>query len=221
LQPINLHYYKGHELREPVDVNPANAANPPTESFLQDTYQNYTSDIDSGDFSVSGVNPGADPVASPGAQSSAPTFPTRFDSGSAENPARVAASRPGVVGHPCVARVDAPDIAASSHAPDGTHMHASAGGPHVARDAGLSATPSTSPGSSVDTASAPGAHTGFAMPLFSGLPTDLHAESISRSSLGSPADVAAPTILPARPRTRLQICFSKSKKFTDTSQTYL
>jgi hypothetical protein len=56
LQPINLHYYKGHELREPVDVNPAN---PPAESFLQDTYQNYTSDIDSGDFSVSGVNPGA------------------------------------------------------------------------------------------------------------------------------------------------------------------
>jgi hypothetical protein len=48
LPPINLHYHEGHELREPVDVNPANAANPAVaESFLQDIDQDYTSDNDS------------------------------------------------------------------------------------------------------------------------------------------------------------------------------
>jgi hypothetical protein len=79
-KPINLHYHEGHELREPVDVNPANAANPAAESFLQDSDQNYTSDNDSGDFSVSGVDPGADPFASPGAQSSAHVIPRRLSS---------------------------------------------------------------------------------------------------------------------------------------------
>jgi hypothetical protein len=53
LQPINLHYHEGRELREPVDVNPPNAANPAAESFLQDTDQNYTLDTDLGDFSIS------------------------------------------------------------------------------------------------------------------------------------------------------------------------
>jgi hypothetical protein len=82
LQPLNLHYHEGHDLQEPIDVNPTNAANPAAESFLQDTDQNYTSDNDSGDFSVSGVDFGAYSFASPGTQSSAPVFPGRFSSGS-------------------------------------------------------------------------------------------------------------------------------------------
>jgi histone deacetylase 1/2 len=34
LQPLNLHYHEGLELREPVDVNPTNDANSAAESFL-------------------------------------------------------------------------------------------------------------------------------------------------------------------------------------------
>jgi hypothetical protein len=50
MQPLNLHHHEGHELREPVDVNPTNATNPATESFLQISYHNFTSDDESGRF---------------------------------------------------------------------------------------------------------------------------------------------------------------------------
>jgi hypothetical protein len=50
LQPLNLHYHEGLELREPVDVNPANAANPVAESFLQNSDHIFASDDESGFF---------------------------------------------------------------------------------------------------------------------------------------------------------------------------
>jgi hypothetical protein len=60
LQPLNFHYHEGHELREPVDINPPNAANPPAESFLQNLDQDFASDDESSSFSTLCGRTGAD-----------------------------------------------------------------------------------------------------------------------------------------------------------------
>jgi hypothetical protein len=44
LQPLNLHYHEGLELRQLVDISPANAANPVAESFLRNSDHNFASD---------------------------------------------------------------------------------------------------------------------------------------------------------------------------------
>jgi hypothetical protein len=65
LQPLNLHHHEGHELREPVDVNPSNATNPAAESSLQISDQNFTSeDDDSRCFSGNGGRSHADSLDS-------------------------------------------------------------------------------------------------------------------------------------------------------------
>jgi hypothetical protein len=58
LQHFNLDNHDGHELHEPVDVNPANAADTAAESFLQDL--DYTSGEETSDFYVLGTKIRAD-----------------------------------------------------------------------------------------------------------------------------------------------------------------
>jgi hypothetical protein len=53
LQPLNLHYHEGLELREPADVNPANSA---AESFLQNSDHNFQSDDESGNSESFGAD---------------------------------------------------------------------------------------------------------------------------------------------------------------------
>jgi hypothetical protein len=75
LQPLNLHYHEGLELREPVDVNPANATNSAAESFLQNSDHNFQSDEESGNNenfgAASSDRPGADTSSRPASGSSA------------------------------------------------------------------------------------------------------------------------------------------------------
>jgi histone deacetylase 1/2 len=82
LQPLNLHNYEEHELHRLVDVNPASAADTAAESFLQDT--DYTSGDDTSNFSVSGMEFGADTPRD--RAQSIPTSADRFSSGSRSNP---------------------------------------------------------------------------------------------------------------------------------------
>jgi hypothetical protein len=63
LQHLNLQYHEGLELREPFDVNPANATNSAAESFLQNSDHNFHSDDESGNS----ANFGADSSDRPGA----------------------------------------------------------------------------------------------------------------------------------------------------------
>jgi hypothetical protein len=50
LQPLNFHYHEGLELREPIDVNPAN---PVDVYFLQNLDHDFPSDDESGLFPAS------------------------------------------------------------------------------------------------------------------------------------------------------------------------
>jgi hypothetical protein len=66
LQPLNLQYHEGLELREPFDVNLANATKSAAESFLQNSYHNFHSDDESRNI----TNFGADSSDRPGAGTS-------------------------------------------------------------------------------------------------------------------------------------------------------
>jgi hypothetical protein len=50
LHLFNLHHHEGHELPEPIDVNPANVTDIAAEFFLQDIDHVYASDTESENF---------------------------------------------------------------------------------------------------------------------------------------------------------------------------
>jgi hypothetical protein len=81
LHPFNLHHHEGHELSEPVDINPANATNSTAESFLQDVDHVYTSYTDSSNFSAVDVYPRVDSSGSSVHQSPAAGARVRSASG--------------------------------------------------------------------------------------------------------------------------------------------
>jgi hypothetical protein len=214
LQPLNLHYHEGLELREPIDVHPANATNSTAESFLQNSDHNFQSDDESENSTKFGAKipdrPGAAtpshlvsglPAASVDSDVLLQVRVRDFSSSPAVDSDRLSPE--------CMARRD------SLPTPSGPRAAVPA--------ARFSAMHDASPGSSTPGSMAIARTTGSAVS-----PPDLFASgSDATSSLGSlPGSdaavylVAAPSLQLERPRTRLQSGVSKPKQFTDGTIRY-
>jgi hypothetical protein len=212
LHPINLRHRDGHELQEQVDVNPANTTDTTAESFLWDIDHVYASDTDSGNFSATGATPGADSGGSYVPQSLGPDTPGIFASGS-EASARPALVLARSASGPAASARPAPVIFA--HSPIARKETPSSGDGPRSR----SATPVSSAASSSSTRPPIGSSASTAVPAASGW-EDV-SSSCSAPGSGVVVDcVAATSLLPDRPCTRLQSGVSKPKKFTNRTVRY-